>query len=127
MSNILSRWYKEDRNMRREKIIKLQLILHCYMEGIKYTEGEIECMVQLGIEGSVEQARFCEKMCKMGTFSTPSSARNTIGDLYGKGLIVKDGKSTRSKKMLSLAMKIQTEHNILVEIKCLHRDEPKEA
>lgn len=120
MAITVTRWHREQR-MSKEQIVRFQVMVYCYMEGIRITEGDLECMVTLGLDGKTPLSVFCKKVSNTGLFSSKESARNKIDDLTEREMVIKEG---NNRKIISLAPKmgIQNSGNILMDIKCLYRE-----
>lgn len=113
----LYKWHRE-KIMTMEQIIRFQVVSYCCIENIKLTKGETEALIWLGINAPIAQAQYCKMLSAVGLFSTPLSARNTVGDLHSKGLIVKEGKV---RKMLTVHPQIGIVNKgvVMVDIKCI--------
>lgn len=122
--------------MQRFGIVKFQIAIYCHLNDINISESDLECLTLLAINGETELTNFCNAACKEDNrdrnpkvvitreiFSSPQSVRNCINKAENKNLIIKS-KSGKSKKTISLSEKLelQTEGNILIDIKLLRKD-----
>ena len=101
-------------------IIKYQLLNYCFLNRIKLSECDMDCLVLLGLAGEQELVKFCSheaisdelikherwykeefssKGKKRGLFKSSQSVRNFINRQTKKGLIVKQGKSKKKIKL----------------------------
>lgn len=110
--------------LQRWEIIKLQIVVHCYLKSISVSLADLDCLTHLGVDKEAELTEFCNKITDLGVFKSPQSARNALSKAEKKGLIVKNGKS---KKRISLSpeINIQSEGNILLDYKFAHIESPK--
>lgn len=111
--------------LNRERSIRLQLLLHTHLLGIKISDADLECMVLLGLRTTQGQDAwllpFCEELTQRSIFATVQSSRNSITRLQDKGLIGKQG-GNKKKVFLSPSMCIQSSGNVLIDIKCFTHD-----
>lgn len=103
-------------------IIRFQFLLHCYISRIKISELDLNCLALLSMTGEVTLTEFCEIAINNSIFSSIQSVRNALTKAEKKALIIK---SDKYKKKISInpSLKIQTQGNILLDLKIL-RVEP---
>ncbi len=121
MDVVINRWERKEANMTRKQVIRFQLLVHCHLSGIRVTETDLECLTYIGVRGSIELRYLCNELVSAGLYTSSQSSRNSISILGDKGLLQKIGRP--KKVVLADYMKIQTEGNILLEIKCLSREQ----
>lgn len=112
-------------DMTRESIIRFQVMIHCYLNGIYITPAKLECLTVLGYEGECDLSRFCDLMVEKGIFTSVESTRNTLTDIERNKLAVKQSlKQGGYRKVIKLHpdMHIQTTGNIWVDIDMLYRE-----
>jgi len=102
-------------------IVRFQVALHCHFNGIVVTDADLDCLTLLAINGESGLSDFCQLASDQDIFSSAQSVRNALTKAEGKNLIQKSGRS-RKKISLDPSMKIQTEGNILVEVKAVRTD-----
>lgn len=116
----LNNWTKTAR-LDRKDIIRFQILVHCHLSSIKISATELETLTLIGVEGIVNLKPFAIELSNIGIFASEQSSRNSIARLQKLKLIVKSGKDKRNKTLiLDPSMLVQTEGNILVDIKCAH-------
>lgn len=104
-----------------ENIIELQIMLHCYFKRIHISPADLSCLTLIGKSGKkVGLTSFCILLADKGIFKSEQSCRNAISKLVDKGLIAKDG---FGKKTIGISddVQLQTEGNILVDLKCFSK------
>lgn len=97
--------------------VKFQIITHCFLNSIKLSPSEIECLTLLGLEQEAEIAPFCIKAFEKEIFKSPQSVRNALSKLEKMSLIHKVGVN---KKIISLNnIPVLSTGNILLNYKIL--------
>lgn len=110
--------------MEREAIIRFQVIVYCYMNGLingkhSLTSNEIDAMTLIGLMGKSDLTGICEQLSQYKVCGTVGSARNLLTKMQDKKMIYKEKAGGRVKIVyLNPDMKICTEGNILLDIKC---------
>lgn len=133
MSSIQVSFYGTNSTMdTREEIIRFQLLLYCHLSGIIFTDKgrktindtELDCLTLIGMAGECDLNSLCNHIAGMKLFKTAMSARNTLGMLEEKGLLLKveTDKGNRKKVMLHPDMNIQTKGSVVVEVRSLYKD-----
>jgi len=103
-------------DMSMERIIRFQVMVHCYLYDINLTDAEQECLVVLGTEGgSCDLRAFCKLLVQKGIFTSVESARNILDHIHTKKLMIKEG-GYRKKVKLNPEMGIQTNGVVMVDI-----------
>lgn len=111
--------WKREKRMNRDQIVRLQIVVHCHLAGIDITPNKLRTMVLIGTNSPCDLTRLCEYAAGKGKlFSSVGSARNTLLTMEKMNLIVKEGGHRKVVK-LHPDMKVQTEGNIMVDIKCV--------
>lgn len=100
-------------------IIQYQLITYCFMQKIKLSDNELECLTLLGTQGNAELSVFCKSAVQEKVFKTPQTVRNFLTKAYKLNLVTKEG---TNKKQISLNnnLKVQTKGNIILDFKMFH-------
>jgi len=106
--------------MGQRDIIKYQLITHCFINDIRLSNNELDCLTLLGVFVESELAEFCNLAVEEKIFKTAQTVRNFLTKAERKmNLIYKDG--TNKKKIgLHDDLKIQTQGNIVLDFKIFH-------
>lgn len=121
-----------------DKIIKFQLITHCYVNNIILSDLDLDCLTYLGLLGESELTDFCNDMAdirlaeKLKTWKpnpdnpkekqpgpSPQTIRNVLIKVEKENLLVKQGRG-RKKISLNPDIKIQTQGNILLNYKFVY-------
>lgn len=100
-------------------ITKFQLIVHCYLSGIRLSNHDLSCLALLSILGDQTLEDFCQKVVDKKIFTSAQSARNAISKAEKLGLISKEGKN-RKKIFLNPTLSIQSNGNIVLNYKIVH-------
>lgn len=112
-------------NISRDTIIRFQLMMHCYFSGIRITDDNLKILTLLAIEGRYELKEFVDLIVKKKLSGSTEGIRTVLRDIQRKGLIIKEG-GYRKVIRLHPDMKIQTEGNVMVDIKLLSRGQVSE-
>lgn len=105
--------------MSYKDIIQYQLLTHCFMENIKLSSNELECLTLLGLHGNNELSNFCKTAVIEKIFKTPQTVRNFLTKAYKLKLIDKEG-TNKKKISLNKSLKVQTSGNIILDFKIFH-------
>lgn len=104
---VVSRW----------ECIKFQIITYCFLNNVKLSPAEIDCLTLLGLEQEAEIAPFCIKAFEQEIFKSAQSVRNAVSKLEKMSLIHKVGVN---KKKISLNnIPVLSTGNILLNYKIL--------
>ena len=106
--------------MGQRDIIKYQLITYCFMNDIRLSNNELDCLTLLGAFVESELAEFCNLAVEEKIFKTAQTVRNFLTKAERKmNLIYKDG-TNKKKIILHDDLKIQTQGNIVLDFKIFH-------
>lgn len=100
-------------------IIQYQLITYCFMEKIKLSNNELNCLTLLGAYGNHELSDFCNSAVEENIFKTAQTVRNFLTKAYKLNLISKEG-ANKKKISLNNNLKVQTSGNIILDFKLFH-------
>jgi hypothetical protein len=103
----------------KAEVIKFQILTYCFLNDIPIADGQLEILTLLATKGKCELVSFCELAHAEGIYKSSQVARNSLNVLAKtepKKLVIKEGKN---KKLVYVNpdLKLQTEGNILLEIK----------
>jgi hypothetical protein len=98
-------------------IIKYQLITESFINSIRITNSELDCLALLGAYGEHELADFCNSIVEEKIFSNPQTVRNFLNKAEKTKLILKKTVkgSNRKKIKLNPTFNIQTEGSIVLQ------------
>lgn len=77
------------------RVVKYQVLTHCYVHKIPISDAELECLTYLVFEGEQDLTTFCQKAHERKIFSSTQSVRNCLAKGERKGLIKKIGKNKK--------------------------------
>ena len=103
--------------MGHRDIIKYQLITESFINSIRITNSELDCLALLGAYGEHELADFCNSIVEEKIFSNPQTVRNFLNKAEKTKLILKKTVkgSNRKKIKLNPTFNIQTEGSIVLQ------------
>lgn len=100
------------------EIVKYQLIHHCFMNNIRLSDTELNCLAFLGSLGSIRLTEFTRRAAEEGILSSNISVNNCLSKIEKSNLFIKKG---AGKKIIFLnpILEIKSEGNILIELKLI--------
>lgn len=138
MSIEVNKWSKVVK-LTKEEVIRFQLLVHCNLMGYTILKedaisfDDIERLLFLASLQPIDLTIYCRAVTKKDAkhkdyfmnkdwmFKSIQSARNFLGRMEDKELIEKKG-NYRKVVYLHPSMQIQTEGNIMLDIKALYRE-----
>lgn len=108
-------------------IVKLQVMLHCYLSDVEVSEADLKTLTLLALTGERELSDFCDISRRQKLFKTEQSARNSVNKCYKEGLIEKIGEGRKRISLNNNKIKIQSQGNILCDFKFIYKDESNVA
>ncbi len=125
MSNVIEVKHPPERRIKLDgtmDAVKIQLLIHCYINKIELSHSEVDALTLLAVLESVSLNEFCSLLSKQEIFKTSQSARNGVGKLTEKGIIIKK----RINKVYTLYMSpdlfLETAPALLLDYKFLAID-----
>ena len=94
-------------------IIKYQLLTHCFVENIRISTNELDCLSLLGLYDECGLSEFCNIAVEENIFKNPQTVRNFLTKAQKTKLIIKTG-TNKKKIFLNKDLKIQTKGNIIL-------------
>lgn len=107
-------------------IVRFQVMVYSYLNNHELSDADLNCLTLLSLAGERELSNFCDLARKQKIFKTEQSARNSVNKCVKEGLIVKRGEG-RKKVKIDEKLKIQTQGNILCDLKVLHVNDTQKA
>jgi len=105
------------------EVVKFQILTHCYINRIKVSESDLNCLTLLSFNEPIELTHFCYDASaeEDWIFKSPQTVRNCINKAEKNGLVIKD---TTNKKLIKInpTLQIQTQGTILLDYKFLGND-----
>jgi len=105
-------------------IVRFQLNNYCFINKIRLSPAQLDCLALLGMYGEMNISDFCEETVKESIFSNNQTARNFITKSVKESLVKRSG---NGNKIISVNqdLSIFTEGNILIELKVYYVDTNK--
>lgn len=100
-------------------IIRFQIITHCFIENIQFSNNELACLTLLGAYGESELSDFCNSAVEEKIFKTAQTVRNFLTKACKLDVVVKDG-TNKKKISLNDALQVQTAGSIILDYKLIH-------
>ena len=69
-------------------IIKYQLITECFLNRIRITNSELDCLTLLGVYGEYDMANFCNSIVDEEVFSNSQTVRNFLNKATNSKLVL---------------------------------------
>ena len=88
---------KVDKKVRtgKDQVIKYQILTYCFLNDIKISLSDLNCLLYLAKFESIELTEFCKLISDSGIFKSSQSCRNALSKAEKKGLLVKEGKNKK--------------------------------
>jgi len=100
-------------------IVKYQLLTHCFINDIKLSNNELDCLTLLGVSGEYSLSDFCIIAVEEKIFKTGQTVRNFLTKAVDLNLVLKKG-TNKKKIYLNESLKIQTKGNIILDFKLFY-------
>lgn len=84
------------------KMVKLQFMLHCFLNDINLSNADLDCLTLLAIKGTTNA--ILEEVVERKIFKTVQAARNCRAKLTKLGLLVNDAEGRRLNPTLSIGI-----------------------
>lgn len=99
-------------------IVKLQIVVYCFLHKVVLNATELECLALLGCRGKMRLTEFCALASELKVMGSPSAVNNCLSRIEKSKLCIKEG---AGKKRISLnpELGIQTSGNILLKYKII--------
>lgn len=106
------------------EIIKFQINMYCFINKIRLSPAQQDCLALLGLYGEINMSDFCEQVVTEEVFGNVQTTRNFITKSVKEGLVVRSG---LGNKVVSLTpeLKILNQGTILLNMKIYHHEANK--
>lgn len=100
-------------------VIRFQINLHCFINKIRLSPAQMDCLALLGMFGDMNMSDFCEEVVSKEIFGNVQTTRNFITKSVKDGLVKRSG---LGNKIVSLnkELTILNEGTILLNLKVYH-------
>lgn len=106
------------------EIIKFQINLHCFINKIRLSPAQQDCLALLGLYGEINMSDFCEQVVSEEVFGNVQTTRNFVTKCVKDGLVVRSGLGNKLVS-LSPSLKILNQGTILLNMKVYHHETNK--
>lgn len=108
------------------EIVKYQLIHHCFMNKIRLSDTELNCLSYLGEVGSIRLTEFARRAAEKGILGNSNSVTNCLSKIEKSNLLLSKG---IGKKIIYLNpdLGIMADGTIVIELKLIKLDEANAA
>lgn len=106
------------------EIIKFQINMYCFINKIRLSPAQQDCLALLGLYGEINMSDFCEQVVTEEVFGNVQTTRNFITKSVKEGLVIRSG---LGNKIVSLTpeLKILNQGTILLNMKIYHHEANK--
>ena len=100
-------------------MIKFQLNLYCFVNKIRLSPAQLDCLSLLGLYGDINISDFCSEVVSNDIFGNAQTTRNFITKCVKEDLVSRSG---LGNKLVSLNEKLEilTEGTVLLNLKIYH-------
>ena len=107
MSAVTVHHVKKTIRLGKRDSIKYQLLTHCFVNDIRLSNNEIDCLSLLGILDSQNLSVFCKTAVDEGIFKTEQTVRNFINRACEAQLVAKEASVKLSRISIRLHESLQ--------------------
>jgi len=101
-----------------ETIIKFQILTYCFLNNIRISEADLNCLLELVKAGETDLTSFCNDIYNKKIFKSTQTVRNMLTRVEKEKLILKSGKSKKKIK-INPELNIYSGKNFLLTYKLL--------
>lgn len=104
-----------------KEVIKFQINMHCFINKIRLSPAQLDCLSLLGLYGEINMSDFCTEVVYEEIFGNVQTTRNFITKCIKDDLVTRSG---LGNKIVSINKKLEllTEGTILLNLKVYHLD-----
>ena len=101
------------------EVIKFQINMHCFINKIRLSPAQLDCLSLLGLYGEMNMSDFCNEVISEEIFGNVQTTRNFITKCVKEDLVTRSG---LGNKVVSLnnSLELLTEGTILLNLKVYH-------
>jgi hypothetical protein len=101
------------------EVIKFQINMYCFVNKIRLSPAQLDCLSLLGMYGEINMSDFCNEVVSEEIFGNVQTTRNFITKCVKDGLVVRSG---LGNKLVSInkSLELLTEGTILLNLKIYH-------
>lgn len=106
-------------------VIKFQLNMYCFINKIRVSPAQLDCLSMLGLFGEINMSDFCNEIVSEEIFGNVQTTRNFITKCVKDNLVTRSG---LGNKLVSINndLELLTEGTILLNLKVYHLEANKE-
>ena len=106
-------------------VIKFQINMHCFINKIRVSPAQLDCLSMLGLFGEINMSDFCNEIVSEEIFGNVQTTRNFITKCVKDNLVTRSG---LGNKLVSINndLELLTEGTILLNLKVYHLEADKE-
>ncbi len=106
------------------EVIKFQINMYCFINKIRLSPAQLDCLSLLGLYGEMNMSDFCNEVVSEEIFGNVQTTRNFITKCVKDGLVTRSGLGNKLVA-LNQSLEILTEGNILLNLKVYHIETDK--
>jgi hypothetical protein len=106
-------------------VIKFQLNMYCFINKIRVSPAQLDCLSMLGLFGEINMSDFCNEIVSEEIFGNVQTTRNFITKCVKDNLVTRSG---LGNKLVSINndLELLTGGTILLNLKVYHLEADKE-
>ena len=106
------------------EVIKFQINMHCFINKIRLSPAQLDCLSLLGLYGEMNMSDFCNEVVTDEIFGNVQTTRNFITKCVKENLVKRSG---LGNKIVSIndALELLTDGTILLNLKIYHLEADK--
>ena len=105
-------------------IIRFQINTYCFINKVRLSPAQMDCLSLLGMYGDINMSDFCEEVVNEEVFGNVQTTRNFVTKCVKDKLVKRSG---LGNKVVSLTdeLNVVTKGNVLLNLKVFHVEENK--
>lgn len=100
-------------------IIKYQINMHCFLNEIRVSPAQLDCLGLLGLYGEINMSDFCAEVVSEEIFGNVQTTRNFITKCVKSGTVIRLGLGNKNI-CLNPKLNILNEGTIVLNLKVFH-------
>jgi len=103
------------------EIIKFQINMHCFINKIRLSPAQMDCLSLLGLYGEINMSDFCNEVVSEKILGNVQTTRNFITKCVKDNLVIRTGLGNKLI-LINPKLELRTSGTILLNLKVYHHE-----